>query len=80
LTRFEIDKRTDDELKKKERFGDPMRNIIAKKEKEMEMENMDFNSKDYYIGEDIFKIKERNFYLPICNFIGMSNRFNIKPG
>jgi len=78
LTRYEIDKRTDDELKKKERFGDPMREIIAKKEKEMAMEN--FDDKDYYIGEDIFQIKERNFYLPNCKFIGSSNRFNIKPG
>jgi hypothetical protein len=57
-----------------------MREIIAKKEKEMAMENINLDSKDYYIGEDIFKIKERNFYLPNCKFIGMTNRYNIKPG
>ncbi len=75
LTRYEIDKRTDEEMKKRERFGDPMKDIIAQKEREMVIDD-----KDYFIGENIYKIKQRDFYLPNCKFIGLSNRFNIKPG
>ena len=78
MTRYEISKRTDDELKKKERFGDPMREIIAKQEREMNMENE--GTKEDFIGDDIFQIKARNFHLPKCKFIGSTNRFNIKPG
>lgn len=62
-------------MKKRERFGDPMKEIIAQKEREMILDD-----KDYFIGDKIYKIKERDFYLPKCKFIGLSNRFNIRPG
>jgi len=52
-----------------------MREIIAQKERELKI-----NDEDYFIGKDIYKVKERNFYLPNCKFVGTSNRFNIKPG
>ena len=62
-------------MRKKQRFGDPMRDIIAQKEKEFNVDD-----KEYFIGDDMFKIEKRTFYLPKCKFIGASNRFNINPG
>jgi len=75
LTRYDIDIKFDEELKKRNRFGDPMRDIIAQKEKEMIIDD-----KNYFIGDDIYIIQARDFFLPKCKFVGPSNRFNIKPG
>lgn len=76
LTRYDIDTRYDEELKKRERFGDPMREILAQKEREFKVDD----DKNFYIGDDIYKVQERNFYLQPCKYVGPSNRFNIKPG
>jgi len=66
LTKYDIDKEVEDELKKKQRFGDPMKNLL-------------FN-KNFKKDEDDIKINIRGFYLPKCKFVGTINRFGIEPG
>lgn len=66
MTRYEIDANTEEEIRKKERFGDPLKNII-KKDKEVS-------------GDNNIGVIKRSFYLPNCKFVAPTNRFNIEPG
>jgi hypothetical protein len=68
LTRYDIDKQTEDDMRYKQRFGDPMKELIA--------------SKNIKRGEsnDMANKRERGFYLPKCKFVAGVNRFGIEPG
>ena len=64
LTRYDIDPETEELMKQKDKFGDPMK-LFRKK-----ADNLDINQ----------KFGNRNFYLPKCKFVAPPNRFNIRPG
>ena len=69
LTRYSVDQDVDDEMKKKQRFGDPMKEFLFSKN----------SKKDHlYFVDD--KTKMRGFYLPKSKFAGSINRFGIEPG
>jgi pre-mRNA-splicing factor CWC26 len=64
LNRYDIDFDTEEVMRQKEKFGDPMK--MFKKQ----TDNLDINH----------KFGTRNFYLPSCKFTAPPNRFAIEPG
>lgn len=69
FTRYDIDKEAEEEIKKRSRFGDPMKEILFNKNLNRDNINVDDSKNNF-----------RGFYLPKCKFVGTINRFGIEPG
>lgn len=95
MTRYEIDKDVDNNMKQKDRFGDPMKKLInhsklAKLNKERNAEEEE--EEEYSEGgrvkikkkdksKDGLKDKEKEYKFNLkCKFKGLPNRLNIDPG
>lgn len=69
FARYDIDKSTEEEYRKKFRFGDPMKGLLSLHKYES---GTILNSED--------RSSSRGYFLPKCKFTAPINRFGIEPG
>jgi hypothetical protein len=83
LARYELDNTVEDELKRKDRFGDPLKqlmdfkNLKGKQEEEDVPNDIDQNNLIRNLNPDLPKKKQLKRK---CKFKAPSNRYGIDPG